>query len=56
MKILYLTKLILKHYTAFDYSGIKLETYINASIECVQHADSNSMALIIADGLKANLT
>jgi cell filamentation protein len=43
-------------YSYIDYSGVKPETYINASIECVQLADSNSMELIIANGLKANLT
>jgi len=43
-------------YSYIDYSCVKPETYINASIECVQLADSNSMELIIANGLKANLT
>ena len=39
-------------YSYIDYSGIKTDIYINASIECVQHADANSMALIILNGLK----
>jgi cell filamentation protein len=43
-------------YSYIDYSGIKPEAYINASIDCVQLADSSPMALIIAGGLKANLT
>jgi cell filamentation protein len=43
-------------YSYIDYSGITPEAYINASINCVQHADSSAMALIIAGGLKANLT
>jgi cell filamentation protein len=38
-------------YRAVDYSGISPESYINASIECVQFADCKPMEKIIADGL-----
>lgn len=43
-------------YSYIDYSAITPETYINASIDCVQFADSRSMEKIITNGLKANLT
>ena len=43
-------------YSYIDYSGIQPEAYINASIECVQLADSTSMALIIVNGLKSDLS
>ena len=43
-------------YFYIDYSGIKPETYIKASIDCVQLGDSSAMALIIANGLTANLS
>jgi len=43
-------------YFYIDYSGIKPQTYINASIDCVQLADAKAMALIIVDGLKTNLS
>jgi cell filamentation protein len=43
-------------YFYIDYSGIKPETYINASINCVQHADSSAMASIIAGGLITNIS
>jgi hypothetical protein len=43
-------------YFYLDYSGIKPETYISASIDCVQHGDSSAMTLIIANGLTASLS
>ncbi len=39
-------------YSYIDYSNISPETYINASIECVQFANSYAMEKIIANGLK----
>ena len=39
-------------YSYIDYSNISPETYINASIECVQFANSDSMELIITNGLQ----
>ena len=43
------------NYSYIDYSEIKPETYINASIECVQFADFSSMERILANGLKLNI-
>ena len=43
-------------YCYIDYSGITPETYINASIDCVQFADCQAMEKIIANGLKPGLT
>lgn len=40
------------NYRYIDYSGIPPETYISASIECVQFADCRAMEKIIANGLK----
>jgi len=41
-------------YRYIDYSSIAPETYINASIQCVQFADCRAIEKIIADGLSLN--
>jgi hypothetical protein len=39
-------------YKAVDYSGaIENEAYIEASIECVQYADSSRLGEIVLEGL-----